>query len=151
MSSLLELAATFEKQSKQQAANTSESVEAALKQHEQSLLSVLRSSESSLKSAISAHSGAVQTALQSSLKVSATVWLSGLIVAGAVLLALGWQIERQTTLLLEQRQTIGLLEARTGGATIRTWTEGSYLVLPKRRKLEAVTLESGETAIKLTR
>ena len=82
MSSLLELAADFEKQSKLMAASTSNSVAAALQQHERSLLKALRSSEQSLKSAISDQNTEVQRALKSNLKVSATVWLCSLMIAG---------------------------------------------------------------------
>lgn len=151
MTKILELAQTFNEQSKKQAESTTASVKAALALHEQTLTEALRSSERSLQGVISESHANSKRALKSQLIMSASVIAGALIIAGGLAAALTWWTSGLALTILEQRQTLAALEAKTGGALIQQTTDGVYLVLPKKADTRIYTRSDGRPAIRLTK
>lgn len=159
MSAISSLAQTFEQNAKQQASDTRQAVQSALQQHERDLIAALRSSEQSLSDAIQHREQRLSELLEATEAktrmsvLSSWKWIVATLAALALLGsgALWWTgqiIERNLSLIEQQRQTMARAQA-LGLEFLRH--EGSeYIVLPpgmtaktglKSGKREALKLE----------
>ncbi|MEX9235449.1 MbeB family mobilization protein [Citrobacter werkmanii] len=147
MSSLLTLAKDLEQKSKAQQQSTGEMLKAAFSEHEQSVRAELSASARRISDAISAHEIGLTNIMNSNQqkvrRMVGRTWLTLTLVtvlliatSGSVLWWQGQQIRDNYVNIMEQKDALEKLNARTWGVRYQEDKQGRFLVLPEGVKAD---------------